>query len=192
MALVRTLNPALTARALLFLRLVHSDFCDNGFVFVDGFTGATLSAAVTRWCRRCSISVYLVRRFLRFVPVLLRNISSGMCLVRFHDRYRHWLLADHAGNAAFGALVVVEFLYAIGSSTNPMFELCLAWHLVSGGFAFGMALAATDPAMASMTTKGKYIYGFLIGVMSILVRSLNPALPMPGEGFYSVTYLHLS
>ena len=51
------------------------------------------------------------------------------------------------------------------------------WHLVLGGFAFGMMYMATDPVSASMTDKGKWAYGILIGVMCVLIRVVNPAFP---------------
>jgi Na+-transporting NADH:ubiquinone oxidoreductase subunit B len=65
----------------------------------------------------------------------------------------------------------------IGSSTNPMFAVTPIWHLVLGGFAFGTVFMATDPVTAAITEKGKYYYGFFIGVLVILVRVVNPAFP---------------
>ena len=59
--------------------------------------------------------------------------------------------------------------------SNPMFDISPLWHLVMGGFAFGMVFMATDPVSASATNKGKWIYGFLIGFMVSIVRVLNPA-----------------
>lgn len=66
---------------------------------------------------------------------------------------------------------------AIGSDTNPMFAMPWYWHLVLGGFAFGMIFMATDPVSASFTNKGKWWYGILIGVMCVLIRVVNPAYP---------------
>ena len=68
-------------------------------------------------------------------------------------------------------------LNAVGSETNPLFSLTPAWHLVLGGFAFGAVFMATDPVSGAMTFRGQYIYGALIGVMSVLIRVLNPAFP---------------
>jgi Na+-transporting NADH:ubiquinone oxidoreductase subunit B len=51
------------------------------------------------------------------------------------------------------------------------------WHIVVGGFAFGTVFMATDPVSASMTFKGQYFYGALIGFMTVLVRVINPAFP---------------
>jgi Na+-transporting NADH:ubiquinone oxidoreductase subunit B len=76
------------------------------------------------------------------------------------------------GSVGFSAL-----LNALGSATNPMFEMPPQWHLVSGGLAFGLVFMATDPVSAAMTDTGKWIYGILIGVMTILVRVINPAYP---------------
>ena len=65
----------------------------------------------------------------------------------------------------------------IGSITNPMFAMSWYWHLVLGGFAFGMVFMATDPVSAAMTNTGKMIFGALIGVMVVLIRVVNPAFP---------------
>jgi Na+-transporting NADH:ubiquinone oxidoreductase subunit B len=58
-----------------------------------------------------------------------------------------------------------------------MFAMPPWWHLVLGGYAFGMIFMATDPVSAAMTEPGKWIYGILIGVMTILIRVINPAYP---------------
>jgi Na+-transporting NADH:ubiquinone oxidoreductase subunit B len=58
-----------------------------------------------------------------------------------------------------------------------MFEMPWYWHLVLGGFAFGMVYMATDPVSASMTNTGKWVFGALIGVMCVLIRVINPAFP---------------
>ena len=58
-----------------------------------------------------------------------------------------------------------------------MFAMGPHWHLVVGGFAFGTIFMATDPVSAAMTNTGKWIYGVLIGLMTILIRVINPAYP---------------
>jgi Na+-transporting NADH:ubiquinone oxidoreductase subunit B len=58
-----------------------------------------------------------------------------------------------------------------------MFSVPFYWHLVMGGFAFGMFFMATDPVSGSMTDKGKWAFGALIGVMVVLIRVVNPAFP---------------
>jgi Na+-transporting NADH:ubiquinone oxidoreductase subunit B len=68
-------------------------------------------------------------------------------------------------------------LNTIDSATNPAFAMPWYWHLVTGGFAFGMVFMATDPVSAAMTDTGKWAYGILIGVMTVLIRVVNPAFP---------------
>jgi Na+-transporting NADH:ubiquinone oxidoreductase subunit B len=58
-----------------------------------------------------------------------------------------------------------------------MFAMSWQWHFVLGGFAFGMAFMATDPVSASMTNTGRWIFGALIGFMTVLIRVINPAYP---------------
>jgi Na+-transporting NADH:ubiquinone oxidoreductase subunit B len=75
-------------------------------------------------------------------------------------------------------MAATAFLFnAIGSETNQMFAVPWHWHLVMGGFAFGMMFMATDPVSASFTNRGKWMYGALIGVMVVLIRVVNPAFP---------------
>jgi Na+-transporting NADH:ubiquinone oxidoreductase subunit B len=77
-----------------------------------------------------------------------------------------------------GGVVATALLFnLIGSETNPAFALPWHWHLVLGGLAFGLVFMATDPVSASMTETGKWIYGALIGIMTVLIRVLNPAYP---------------
>jgi Na+-transporting NADH:ubiquinone oxidoreductase subunit B len=76
-----------------------------------------------------------------------------------------------------GMFALSTLFNIIGSDTNPMFALPWHWHLVLGGFAFGMIFMATDPVSASMTNTGKLWFGVLIGVMVVLIRVVNPAFP---------------
>ena len=75
-------------------------------------------------------------------------------------------------------VVVSSLLFnLLGSDTNPMFTVTPLWHFVIGGLAFGTVFMATDPVSASMTNTGRFWYGALIGVMTILIRVVNPAFP---------------
>jgi Na+-transporting NADH:ubiquinone oxidoreductase subunit B len=76
-----------------------------------------------------------------------------------------------------GMVATSSLFWAIGSETNAMFAMPWHWHLVLGGFAFGMLFMATDPVSASFTEKGKVLYGLLIGFMVVLIRVVNPAFP---------------
>ena len=62
-------------------------------------------------------------------------------------------------------------------AANPMLGVPFYWHLTIGGLAFGLVFMATDPVSASMTDKGKWFYGALIGFMTVLIRVVNPAFP---------------
>ncbi|MCX2958822.1 MAG: RnfABCDGE type electron transport complex subunit D, partial [Serratia symbiotica] len=76
-----------------------------------------------------------------------------------------------------GMMVSACLFNAMGSASNPMFAMPWYWHLVLGGFAFGMVFMATDPVSAAFTNKGKWGYGMLIGMMCVLIRVINPAYP---------------
>jgi Na+-transporting NADH:ubiquinone oxidoreductase subunit B len=58
-----------------------------------------------------------------------------------------------------------------------MFAMPWYWHLTLGGFAFGMSFMATDPVSAAHTNTGRWIFGALIGFMTVLIRVVNPAFP---------------
>lgn len=171
------LNPALTARAFLFFAYPAAISGDAVWTAVDGFSGATpLGAAAAGGIS--AVQVSWQDAFLGLMQGSMGETSTLACLigavVLILSGIGSWriMLGMLLGGGALSSL-----LYAIGSSTNPMFSVSPAWHLVIGGFAFGMVFMATDPVSAAMTNTGKYIYGFLIGLMSILVRSLNPAFP---------------
>jgi Na+-transporting NADH:ubiquinone oxidoreductase subunit B len=76
-----------------------------------------------------------------------------------------------------GMFATVLLLNFIGSDTNPMYAMPWYWHLVVGGFAFGMVFMATDPVSASHTDAGRWVFGALIGFMTVLIRVVNPAYP---------------
>ena len=58
-----------------------------------------------------------------------------------------------------------------------MFAMPWYWHLVLGGFAFGTVFMATDPVTAAMTNAGRWVFGGMVGVMTVLIRVVNPAFP---------------
>ena len=76
-----------------------------------------------------------------------------------------------------GMMFMSSLLNIIGSETNPMFEVPWYWHLVIGGFAFGLVFMATEPVSATATDLGRWIYGGLIGITVVLIRVVNPAFP---------------
>ena len=76
-----------------------------------------------------------------------------------------------------GMIGTATLLNLVGSETNPMFAVPWYWHLVVGGFAFGLIFMATEPVSGAHTDRGRWIYGILIGFMTIVIRCLNPAFP---------------
>jgi Na+-transporting NADH:ubiquinone oxidoreductase subunit B len=82
------------------------------------------------------------------------------------------MLSTLVGGVAFAAMFV-----GIGSPTNAMFAMGPLWHLVTGGFAFGLVFMATDPVSAAQTNTGRWVYGFLVGALTVVIRVLNPAYP---------------
>ena len=171
------LNPALTARAFLFFAYPAQISGDAVWVAVDGFSGATaLSQAAVGGVS--SLTVSFKDAFVGLVPGSLGETSTLACLIG-----AAYLLLTGVGSWRIMLAVLLSSLalsccfYAMDSTSNPMFSLPPYWHLVIGGYAFGLVFMATDPVSAAMTEKGQWFYGALIGVMVILVRVINPAFP---------------
>ena len=76
-----------------------------------------------------------------------------------------------------GTIATSLLFNVIGSETNPMFSLSFLWHIVVGGYAFGLVFMAVEPVTGSHTNTGRWIYGILIGIMVVLIRVINPAFP---------------
>jgi Na+-transporting NADH:ubiquinone oxidoreductase subunit B len=116
--------------------------------------------------------------FLGNLPGSIGEVSTLMILLGaamiVYMRIASWRII---AGVMIGMIATSLLFNVIGSDTNPMFSMPWHWHLVLGGFAFGMAFMATDPVSAAFTNKGKWWYGALIGVMVVLVRVVNPAFP---------------
>ena len=76
-----------------------------------------------------------------------------------------------------GAVAMTAVMNIFAPSADSLLALPPHYHIVMGGFAFGLVYMATDPVSAAQTNTGKIIYGFLIGVIVIIVRVINPAYP---------------
>lgn len=76
-----------------------------------------------------------------------------------------------------GMVATALLFNAVGSVTNPMFAMPWHWHLVLGGFAFGMIFMATDPVSACVTNTGRWIFGFVVGLLTVVIRVVNIAFP---------------
>lgn len=174
------LNPALTGRAFLFFAYPAEISGDAVWTAVDGFSGATsLSiAAASGMEGLIAQNITWADAFFGFVQGSIGETSTLAILlggaVLVITKIASWrIIAGVLG----GMILLSTLLNWIGSDTNPMFAVPAHWHLVMGGFAFGMIFMATDPVSASMTNTGKFVFGALIGVMVVLIRVVNPAFP---------------
>ncbi|TBW48607.1 NADH:ubiquinone reductase (Na(+)-transporting) subunit B [Marinobacter halodurans] len=173
------LNPALTGRAFLYFAYPAQISGDTVWTAVDGFSGATpLSLAAAGGIEAVQHSVSWMSAFLGTIQgsmgetsTLAILIGGGVLLVMKIASYRI------VGGVMIGMIGTSMLLNAIGSDTNPMFAVPAHWHLVMGGFAFGMMFMATDPVSSAMTNTGKWTFGILVGLMTVLIRVVNPAFP---------------
>ncbi|MCK9534961.1 MAG: NADH:ubiquinone reductase (Na(+)-transporting) subunit B [Pseudomonas sp.] len=174
------LNPALAGRAFLFFAYPAQLSGDAVWTAVDGFAGATsLSLAAAGGIEQVIGSgVTWMDAFIGKVhgsvgetSTLAIFIGGAVLLIM---RIAAWRIV---AGVMIGMIALSMLFNMLGSETNPLFAMPWYWHLVVGGFAFGMIFMATDPVSASMTNTGKWIFGALIGVMVVLIRVVNPAFP---------------
>lgn len=175
-------NVALITRAFLFFAYpsymsgdkIWIDGLTKGTGVIDGFSGATplAEAAAGNIDRLPSV----LDMFMGYIPGSVGETSTLAILIGaailIYTGIGSWkiILSGVVGGVFMGVLLN---LFAV----NPFMEVPFWEHLIMGGFAFGIVFMATDPVTASQTEKGKWIYGFLIGVLAILIRVLNPAYP---------------
>jgi len=174
------LNPALTARAFLFF--AYPSFMSGDKVWIntadgttiDGFSGATPLADLAA---NIPLDMSLIGSFFNgtiagsvgetsFVAIM---IGAVILLITGIASWRT-MLSVFAGGFAMGLLFNLW-------GANEFMNIPSYVHLLLGGFAFGAVFMATDPVTAAQTNTAKYIVGFLIGVLAILIRVFNPAYP---------------
>ncbi|AOM40953.1 NADH:ubiquinone reductase (Na(+)-transporting) subunit B [Xenorhabdus hominickii] len=178
------LNPALAGRAFLFFAYPAQISGDLVWTAADGFSGAT---PLSQWATSgehglintiTNQPVTWMDAFLGNIPGSIGEVSTLMIFIGgaiiLFARIASWRIV---AGVMLGMIATSCLFNAIGSSTNPMFAMPWEWHMVLGGFAFGMIFMATDPVSAAFTDKGKWAYGILIGVMCVLIRVVNPAYP---------------
>lgn len=179
---MNVLNPALTARAFLFFAYPSVMTGDKIWVagltkgekVIDGFSGATPLGNLAQ-----NITDHLpndLDAFLGFLPGSIGETSKLAILlgafILLYTGVGSWkiMLSTFAGGLGMALLLNVF-------SANEYMALPAYKHLLYGGFLFGAVFMATDPVTASQTETGKWIYGFLTGVLAIVIRVLNPAYP---------------
>ncbi|MFT6099753.1 MAG: Na+-transporting NADH:ubiquinone oxidoreductase subunit B [Arenicella sp.] len=174
------LNPALTARAFLYFAYPAQISGDAVWVAVDGYTSPTaLSVASQGGIDALTQAGYTIQQ--TFVGHIAGSIGETSliaigigALFLLATKIASWRIM--LGVVA-GVVATTLLFNVIGSDTNPMFSITPQWHFVMGGLAFGMVFMATDPVSASMTNTGRFWYGALIGLMTVLIRVVNPAFP---------------
>ncbi len=174
------LNPALTGRAFLYFAYPASMSGDAVWTAIDGYTGATpLGLAALGGVEAIKEAGYSWgQTFIGMMPGSLGETSTlailfGMTFLLITRVASYRIMFG----VFIGMFLTTALFNLIGSDTNPMFSMPWYWHMTLGGFAFGMVFMATDPVSAAMTNKGRWIYGILIGFMTILIRVINPAFP---------------
>ncbi|TQV81349.1 NADH:ubiquinone reductase (Na(+)-transporting) subunit B [Exilibacterium tricleocarpae] len=174
------LNPALTGRAFLFFAYPAEMSGDAVWTAVDGYTGATgLSVAASQGMAELQSQMTWLDAFLGKMQGSIGEVSTlailvgGFFLIITRIASLRIILGVMLGMFVTSTL----FNFTGDVDSNPMFGMPWYWHLVMGGFAFGMIFMATDPVSASMTDTGKLWYGALIGFMVVLIRVVNPAFP---------------
>lgn len=187
------LNVALTARAFLYFAY-PSDISGEVWTYfgdkmpVDGYSGATVLAyGATAAANGTNMMADMAghwsagmfsfwNMFVGIIPGSIGETSTLMCLVGAAI-----LIGTGVGSwkiifSVFGGAYAMGLLFnAVGG--NSYMDFPAHYHLVAGGLAFGAVYMATDPVSAAQTEVGKWIYGFLIGVLTVLIRVVNPAYP---------------
>ncbi len=175
------LNPALLARAFLFFaypsylsgEIWIDTTLQEGQQLIDGFSGATSLAIMAAGEGTMPSDFDL---FFGFIPGSIGETSTlaillgAFVLIATGIGSLRIMTSVFIGGFAMGLLLNI---FAV----NDFMAMPAYRHLIMGGFAFGAVYMATDPVSASQTGTGKYIYGFLIGVLTVLIRVLNPAYP---------------
>ncbi len=179
------INPALAARAFLFFAYPAAMSGDRVWTAVpegaavDGFSGATVLSQLRILTEPFeSVDFSWWQSFIGLEPGSLGETSALACLIGAViigvTKVGSWRIMV---GAVLGTVAMALLFNAIGSSTNPWYAVPFWWHMVLGGWAFGVAFMATDPVTAPFANKGKWIYGFMIGALIVLIRVVNPAYP---------------
>ncbi len=175
------MNPALVSRAFIFFAYPAQMTGDQIWVGVDGLTRATpigMVAGGQAGQAMQNLDYTWGQAFIGTIPGSMGETSTLACLLGA-------ALLMVAGIASWrimlsmllAGLLVGTVFWMLPAGGNPMFDVPPHWHLVLGGFAFGLVFMATDPVSAAQTRIGQWIYGGLIGSLAIIIRTANPAYP---------------
>jgi Na+-transporting NADH:ubiquinone oxidoreductase subunit B len=184
------LNPALTARMFLYIGYPSSMSGDSVWTFlpegsetVDGYSGATnlgeLASATAEgkpWSDDL-LSASIMDSFWGNIQGSIGETSVVACLIGaailIVSGIGSWkiMLSTVLGGLFMG------WVFNISGADGAYMDMPAYYHLIVGGFMFGAIFMTTDPVSAAQTERGKWIYGFLIGVLTVLIRVFNPGYP---------------
>ena len=174
------LNPALTGRAFLYFAYPAAMSGDAVWTAVDGFAGATAlgHAAIGGVTANREAGISWWATFVGFEPGSMGETSTLACLLGaaflIYTRIANWRIMV---GVLVGMIATATLFNVVGSSTDVMYAMPWYWHLTLGGFAFGTVYMATDPVSAAHTNAGRWVFGALVGFMTVLIRVVNPAFP---------------
>ena len=182
-------NPALVARAFLFFTYPGRISGDKVWVIgPDGYSGATALAVPAAEVNQHAVSLLNgVTQFdyswwnmlVGWIPGSIGETSKLLIIMGAIFlaiiKIANWRVM--AGSLiGLGVTAYLSNLMAPFSS-NTMLSLPAHYHLVMGGFLFGMAFMATEPVTGCHTNQGRWVYGILFGILTVIVRAINPAYP---------------
>jgi Na+-transporting NADH:ubiquinone oxidoreductase subunit B len=185
------LNPALTIRAFLFFAYPTWMSGDKVWVYdavnrtgtADAISGETILGS---YAQNQEVAYSTFDKFMGFIPGSVGETSTFLILIGaailIFTKIGSWriILSAFVGAAVMGIIFNQVVAAEIITESSKFYGLMnTVWweHLTIGGLAFGAVFMATDPVTGSQTNKGKWIYGFLIGFISIMIRVFNPAYP---------------
>jgi Na+-transporting NADH:ubiquinone oxidoreductase subunit B len=194
-------NPALLARAFVFFAYPSHISGDKVWVaglssgegVIDGFSGATplalAGSGVGESARSMSFDTFMDQlpsandMFMGFIPGSIGETSTLAILlgavILIFTGIASWKIMVSGVLGVLATGLLLNFLAPDPAAGNPNYYMMVPayYHLLMGGFAFGIVFMATDPVSAAQTERGKWIYGLLIGIMVVIIRVFNPAYP---------------
>lgn len=179
-------NPALVARAFVFFAYPAQMSGDVVWVAVDGYSRATPLAVVSLAQRGSSAIEALAKEGYNFsnlfwgnIPGSIGETSAFACLLGLAFLLLTGVASWRVVAGCVLGAAAMSFLFNIlqGPGKLAIFSLPAHWHMVMGGFAFGAVFMATDPVSCCATDVGRWIYGIMIGLLTVLIRTVNPAYP---------------
>ena len=186
-------NPALIARAFVFFAYPSQISGDtiwvsglnaakaSGTAVVDGFTGATplgqAANGIVEFTTTVGEKLTPLQAFIGNMPGSVGETSTIAILIGavilIWTGVASWKIMVSCVAGALGVGLLINGFAAEGTfAAVPAY-----WHLILGGFAFGAVFMATDPVTSAQTEKGKWIYGFLVGALAVIIRLFNPGYP---------------